>query len=92
MLPEADDLPPGAAQAPHVAPIARPVPPELGLPEGGVALRPRAMPRTAVPEATIDEDGDTVPHESYVDRPVGPLDSAVKAVSVTANPEFAAQA
>ena len=46
---------------------------------------------TGMPEAAIDEDGDTAPHESYVDRPVGSLDSAVKAVSVTANPEFAAQ-
>jgi hypothetical protein len=56
MLPQPHDLPAGPTEVPRVTPIPFAVTPELRAPEGGVALGLRAVPRTAVPEAAVDED------------------------------------
>ena len=55
MLPQAHDIPPGPPEVTRVAAIAFLVEKELRPPEGGVALGLRAVARTAMPEAAIDE-------------------------------------
>ena len=66
MLPQAHDIPPGPPEVTRVAAIALPIATELRAPEGGVALGLRAVPRTAMPEAAVDEDHETTEAEDEV--------------------------
>lgn len=66
MLPEPEHAPTGGPELPGVAPIAGAVGRELATPEGGVTRGAGAMPRAAMPEATIDEDGPTPEREDEV--------------------------
>ena len=66
MLPDAEDTPAEGAEGAGDEAVAGAVGGDLLPPEGGVRLRRRGVQRAAVPEATVDEDGEAVCPEDKV--------------------------
>jgi hypothetical protein len=69
MRPQPDNRPPGLLESYVGVLIASPVPFNLLPPPNRVRLRPRAVCRTAVPEAAIHKDGDARFDEDKIGAP-----------------------
>mgnify|MGYP001227613457 CR=1 FL=1 len=92
MLPDPDDLPTVVVENPVGFLVTFHVPLDLGLPEVGVGPRSDVMLRTAVPEASVDEDRDPCCAEDEVRCPAeilyrSGIDSEAEAEPVHKRPD-----
>ncbi len=92
MLPDSHYSPTLRFQKPVCLSVPLDIAAKLFSPPAPVVLRDRAVSGAGVPETPVDEDCDSVPHQCDVDRPAGPVDTAMKAVSKAASPKFLTQA
>jgi hypothetical protein len=84
MFPEAQDNPPGCFESRAGVQISGNVASDLRPPVVGMGLRCHEVLRTTVPEAAVDEDGDTLPREGNVGlSPMVERKGIVNAVSET---------
>jgi len=81
MLPKTKDSPASACQTLIRVPISTPVAIDLLAPPRCVCFRPSSVRRTAVPEAAIDEDGNSRAQERNVSAAARSWQSGIDAIT-----------